>query len=242
MPQVMPAKDQIPDHGPDNSKGAGYFALLLIAGMVLSVGGAVLGGLAGAALFRFGEGMGLRVAPYFFQFFPFIGALAGWLGGGVTVIRLSVRHLGRFVGGHALVASLMFFLPIIAANLLLATNAVRTFPGLVVKNGYIASQEFDKRKAAQEALGWTVTVTAAAGNLRLAVTDATGRAVEVADLDATIGRATTQAQDISPTWAFDGTAYVAPVVLAPGNWQVRLTARATDGTVFAQTREIFIKG
>ncbi len=225
-----------------HSRGAGYFAALMVAGVVLSIGGAILGALAGTALFRFGAGFGLQVAPYFYQFFPFIGGLVGWLAGGVLVIRLSVRHLGQFVGGHALVSFLMFFLPIIAANLLLATNAVSTFPGLVVKNGYIASQEFDKRKAAQVALGWTVTLAHDAGQLRLGITDANGRAVEAATLDATIGRATTQAQDIAPQWAFDGAAYVAPVMLAPGNWQVRLRATAADGTLFEQVREIFIKG
>lgn len=224
------------------SKGAGYFALLLAGGVLLSIGGAILGAWAGMLIFQFGAGLGLRVAPYFYQFFPFIGGLAGWLAGGVLVIRLSVRQLGQFVGGHALVSFLMFFLPIIAANLLLATNAVSTFPGLVVKNGYIASQQFDARKAAQVALGWTVTLAHDAGNLRLAVTDAGGAVVEVATLDATIGRATTQMQDIAPAWAFDGVAYVAPVTLAPGNWQVRLRATATDGTLFEQTREIFIKG
>ncbi len=232
----------VPEQALKKGRGAGYFALLMLAGVLLSVGGAVIGATAGTALFRFGESLGLQVAAYFYQFFPFIGGLVGWLAGGIMVIRLSVRHLGQFVGGHALVSFLMFFLPIIAANLLLATNAVSTFPGLVVKNGYIASQEFDKRKAAQVGLGWTVTLAHDAGNLRLAVTDAAGTPIEVASLDATIGRATTQAQDISPTWAFDGAAYVAPVALAPGNWQVRLKAIATDGTLFEQTREIFIKG
>lgn len=225
-----------------DGKSAGHFALLLVAGMALSIGGAVLGAMAGNALFRFGADLGLQVAPYFYQFFPFIGGLMGWLFGGILVIRLSVRHLGQFVGGHAAVSFLMFFLPISAANLLLATNAVSTFPGLVVKNGYIASQEFDKRKAAQNALGWTVTVVHGAGNLRLEVTDEQGNPVEAASLNATVGRATTQAQDISPAWAYDGTAYVAPVTLGPGNWQVRLKASAADGTLFEQTREIFIKG
>jgi nitrogen fixation protein FixH len=224
------------------TRRAGYFAVLLLAGVGLSIGGAVIGAMAGTALFRFGAGLGLQVADYFYQFFPFIGGLAGWLAGGILVVRLSVRQVGQFVGGHALVSFLMFFLPIFAANGLLATNAVSTFPGLVVKNGYIASQGFDRRRAAQQALGWTVSVAHDAGNLRLAVTDATGRPVEVASLTATIGRATTQAQDIAPVWAFDGVAYVAPVTLGLGNWQVRIKANSPDGTLFEQTRDIFIKG
>ena len=46
---------------------------------------------------------------------------------------------------------------IIGVNLVLALSAVRTFPGLEVKNSYVASQTFDERRAAQEALGWTVS-------------------------------------------------------------------------------------
>jgi len=42
----------------------------------------------------------------------------------------------------------------VAANVALAIFAVRTFSGLVVANGYVASQDFDRLRAAQEALGW----------------------------------------------------------------------------------------
>ena len=123
---------------------------------------------------------------------------------------------------------------IIGVNLLLAWNAVKTFPGLEVKNSYVASQEFDDRKAAQEALGWTVRANHDRGLLRLSITDATGAPVEVRILEATLGRATHVYDDSEPVFAFDGSAYVAPVDLGDGNWNIRMKATAQDGTEFTQ--------
>lgn len=123
---------------------------------------------------------------------------------------------------------------IIAVNLVLAWSAVRTFPGLEVANSYVASQEFDDRKAAQEALGWHVEADHAGGLLVLQITDEAGRPVEVGRLEATVGRATHVRDDQSPEFRFDGRAYVAPVALADGNWNIRMKAWDSDGTLFQQ--------
>jgi nitrogen fixation protein FixH len=123
---------------------------------------------------------------------------------------------------------------IIAVNLTLAWNAVSTFPGLEVKNSYVASQSFDRDRAEQEALGWTVSAEARDGQLRLSVMDAQGVPVEVERLDATLGRATHVQDDSRPAFVFDGTAYVAAADLAPGNWNIRMVAEATDGSTFRQ--------
>ena len=61
----------------------------------------------------------------------------------------------QLTGRHVLMIFCGAFGIIIGVNLLLAWSAVSTFPGLEVKNSYVASQQFDERKAAQEALGWT---------------------------------------------------------------------------------------
>lgn len=140
----------------------------------------------------------------------------------------------QLTGRHVLFIFVGAFGTIIAVNLFLAFSAVRTFPGLEVKNSYIASQEFNERKAAQEALGWQVRATHGGGVLRLAITDAQGQPVRAAALEATVGRATHVAEDQTPDFRFDGQGYVAPVTLAPGNWNIRMEARAEDGTVFQQ--------
>ncbi len=140
----------------------------------------------------------------------------------------------EFTGRHAAMVFGGAFAIIISVNLILAYNAVRTFPGLEVKNSYVASQQFDEKRAAQTALGWTVRSDAADGLVRLSITDSNGQPVEVQALDAVLGRATHTKDDMRPDFVFDGTAYVAPAELAAGNWNIRMSALSADGTRFEQ--------
>lgn len=146
----------------------------------------------------------------------------------------------QITGRHVLAGFVAAFGVIITVNLVLAYNAVRTFPGLEVKNSYVASQEFDARRAAQEALGWRVDASHEGTTLTLAITDASGAPVEVAMLDAVLGRATSVRDDVTPDFTFDGQAYTAPVTLGAGNWNIRMEAEADDGTEFRQ-RVVLIK-
>lgn len=148
----------------------------------------------------------------------------------------------KFTGRHALMVFVGAFGIIIAVNLGLAYNAVATFPGLEVKNSYVASQQFDAKREAQEALGWTVDAKATGGLVILAITDQTGAPVQVTNLDATLGRPTHVKDDMRPDFRFDGTAYVAPAELAGGNWNIRMKARAADGTAFEQRVVFYVKG
>jgi len=59
----------------------------------------------------------------------------------------------KLTGRHVLLIFVAAFGVIISVNLVLAYSAVNTFPGLEVRNSYVASQTFNDRKAAQEALG-----------------------------------------------------------------------------------------
>ncbi len=140
----------------------------------------------------------------------------------------------EITGRHVLIGFVAAFGVIIGVNLFLAYSAVSTFPGLEVANSYVASQEFDTRRDAQEALGWTVDASHHDGVLTLAITGADGAPVGVAQLDAVLGRATHVRDDMTPDFTFNGTAYLAPVDLAPGNWNIRMTALAPDGTEFQQ--------
>lgn len=140
--------------------------------------------------------------------------------------ELTGRHVALiFVGAFSI---------IIAVNLTLAFSAIKTFPGLEVKNSYVASQHFDEDRAAQQSLGWSVRADAAAGEVYLSITDADGAPVEVATLSATLGRATHVKDDSAPDFRFDGTRYVAPVDLGAGNWNIRMVATDAAGTVFRQ--------
>ncbi len=55
---------------------------------------------------------------------------------------------GKFTGRKMLAIVVAFFAVIITVNLFMAYKAVGTFPGLVVKNSYVASQEFDRNRTA----------------------------------------------------------------------------------------------
>lgn len=146
----------------------------------------------------------------------------------------------QITGKHVFWGFTAAFGVIIAVNLVLAFSAVKTFPGLEVKNGYIASQTFNARKAAQEALGWTVSAHHADGLLTLAIRDAGGTPVQAGKLEATVGRATQVSDDVAPDFQFNGNAYVARVPLGGGKWDVRMTATALDGTTFQQ-RLVLVK-
>lgn len=148
----------------------------------------------------------------------------------------------KFTGKHAAIVFVSAFGIIIGVNIALAVSAVKTFPGLEVKNSYVASQQFDERRNAQEALGWTVTAEARGGRVYLHFADAAGGTVEVAELDATLGRATHVRDDSAPNFVFDGRDYVAPATLGAGNWNIRLKARAQNGTEFTQRVVLHVKG
>ena len=105
----------------------------------------------------------------------------------------------EFTGKHFAMIFCGAFAVIISVNIALAVSAVRTFPGLEVKNSYVASQEFNERKAAQEGLGWTVVADAGDGFVRIRITDNLDLPVRVQSLDATVGRATHVKDDVHST-------------------------------------------
>lgn len=148
----------------------------------------------------------------------------------------------ELTGRHVLMIFCGAFGVIISVNLALAYNAVKTFPGLEVKNSYVASQEFDLRRDAQQSLGWSVYASAQEDQVTLEISDAEGNPVEVAKLSATLGRATHVKDDQQPDFKFNGTAYVAPANLGPGNWNIRMVARAKNGTEFTQRVILHVRG
>ncbi len=129
---------------------------------------------------------------------------------------------------------------ILAANLTLAFSAVGTFPGVETKNSYVVSQNFDADRNAQLALGWDVRATVQDNRLTLSIKDKYGNAVQPELTSATLGRATHVQDDQTPDFVWEGGAFRAPVDLAPGNWNLRLTAVAADGTDFRQRIVIIV--
>ncbi len=145
-----------------------------------------------------------------------------------------------FTGRKMLLLMVSFFAVIIAVNVFMAYSAVHTFPGLEVENSYVASQEFNKRAAAQRALGWSVALTREGNELVLNLQDKDGNEVLPASIHAVIGRPTFAGDDITLDFRLVGNAYRATADLAPGPWRLFLDAVAQDGTLYKKRLKLVV--
>lgn len=139
----------------------------------------------------------------------------------------------QLTGWHVFLMFGTGFATIIAVNMTLALNAVRSFPGLEVRNSYIASQAFEAERTAQEALNWDVTATLDGARLVLQF-EQDGHLLRPEIVSAVFGRATSVAADQRPEFRFEHGVFSAQVDAVPGNWNLRLVALAEDGTRFQQ--------
>ena len=92
-----------------------------------------------------------------------------------------------FTGRHMGIAMVAFFGVIIGVNLTMATLATRSFGGLIIANGYVASREYNgwlKAARAQDGLGWTATVARTDAGVDL-VAKTGGSALDGAAVEAT---------------------------------------------------------
>ncbi len=149
--------------------------------------------------------------------------------------------MGEITGRQVFAVTAGAFGIIIAVNLVMAYQAVSTFPGIEVANGYVASQDFDARKQAQLALGWTLTHVYRPGHLMLDFTDSNGLPAVVRDLDVLVGRATESKDDFTPVFNRQSGVFVADVTLPRGKWIVVVNAKAADGTLFNQRLDLLVR-
>ncbi len=69
---------------------------------------------------------------------------------------------GRFTGWHATACLVVFFGVVAVVNFTMAAMARSAFPGTVVENSYVASQEFNgwlEQARASDRLGWELQLT-----------------------------------------------------------------------------------
>ena len=137
----------------------------------------------------------------------------------------------KLTGWHVLAIFVGGFGIIIAVNVFMAWNAVSTFPGMEVSSSYADSQTFDDRRFAQEALGWNASIEIPGdGTLILHLVDGAGMPVAPAELTALLTRPTNREEDQLLVLTRVNGAFVAPVELGDGQWRLRLTGTARDGT------------
>ena len=140
----------------------------------------------------------------------------------------------ELTGRHVLGIAVGAFAVIIGVNVLMAYKAVSTFPGIEVKNGYVASQSFEAERQAQLALGWDVATELDGDTLRVRFTKGDGPA-EVASVEGLFGRTTEALDDQQAAFieVSDGV-FEAPIRAEKGAWVLQLRATARDGTAFRQ--------
>ncbi|MGB0660023.1 MAG: FixH family protein [Mangrovicoccus sp.] len=149
--------------------------------------------------------------------------------------------MAPLTGKKVLAICVAAFGVIIGVNLILAWQAVATFPGVEVKNSFVASQEFDKARAAQLGLGWDVAAEYGDGVLEIIFTDSEGAPVKVAEMTALVGWATSTRDDVTPEFTQKDGVFATPLELTDGNWNIRLQAFSPEGVEFRQRIPLFVK-
>ena len=141
----------------------------------------------------------------------------------------------RKVTGRAVaICFVLFFAVVLSVNALMATLAVSSFTGVVVDNGYVASQKFNRwiaKGEAEAATGWTATATAPAGRPEVIARRPGGGILAGATVAVHLqhplkagGRMTLALREVSPG------RYVADKAIARGQWEATIRI-ARGGTV-----------
>jgi nitrogen fixation protein FixH len=151
----------------------------------------------------------------------------------------------EFTGRHMLASILAFFGVIIAVNLTMAYFANSTWSGLVVANGYIASQSFDDdlaRARAQDAMGWTVEVSHETNRVKVSFADRNNAPLAGMTVTGKLRRPTTDRQDQALAFVSeDAGLYMAEAALAKGVWDVEIIGSGAEGETYRKTYRLFVK-
>lgn len=149
-----------------------------------------------------------------------------------------------FTGWHMLGVMCLFFGVIIAVNLTMAYFAIGSWSGLVVKNSYVASQEFNEKAITgkeQAALLWETTLDYKNGEFSYQLTDKDGKAIDATSAIAHFKRPVGDANDTSLTLEKIGTGqFTAKVNLDDGAWIVEINTEAGLDDPYRQIRRFII--
>ena len=152
---------------------------------------------------------------------------------------------GTFTGRHMLLIMLAFFGVIIAVNLTMATLARTSWTGFVVRNSYVASQEFNEKvdaARAQRALGWSADLEIAGNHAVLRLKDQAGRPLAMRDAVLVLRSPSSDAEDRTVQLARDGDAMSARTDLRAGLWVVEIVANVDGHERWRDTRRIRVAG
>ncbi len=157
-----------------------------------------------------------------------------------------------FTGKHVLIALFLFFGVIFAANGILMTLALKTFPGEDQKKSYMQGLHYNQTLAereAQEALGWHFILqegeelSAKKTQITLQIMDASGKEVRGLDLSLRIFRPTTDREDriIKMQEIKPGHYQIITQGLAEGSWQMEVIGTAPSGEKLVVRKRLWLK-
>ena len=156
----------------------------------------------------------------------------------------------KFTGKHVLIWISCFFGVMFIANGFFVYYARTTWPGVVEKSPYTASQNFNKtlsEAAAQEARGWAMAMEFKRRQnevyLVIIAKDKLGNPIEDLTIEANVGRPATEDFDHNLTLeAAAGGTYQAKIGnLDPGRWRIKFEALQKNEVKFQSLGTISLK-
>ncbi len=149
----------------------------------------------------------------------------------------------RLNGYHVFAMMMAFFGVIIAVNFTMATLASRSWTGLVVKNSYVASQQFNRDLAAaadQQKRGWHSSLSYAGKTLDFRIFDRAGNVLIPDKLELRMGRPAFEQEDLVIKLEADHNGnHRADLVLGPGDWTTQFVG-TIGGVPYRRDARLFI--
>jgi nitrogen fixation protein FixH len=151
---------------------------------------------------------------------------------------------GPFTGRHMLIIMLAFFAVVLSANMTLVYFARHSWTGLVVKNSYVASQEFNEKTAAMvKAAQVDAHISVGKEEVSVTLTTKTGEAVHAESVVLSVGRPSHEGEDRSIPLAAQGDgSFAARHGLARGQWSGFVTARIPGQKNWSRPILILVEG
>ncbi|MGI9380271.1 MAG: FixH family protein [Methyloligellaceae bacterium] len=148
-------------------------------------------------------------------------------------MKTDTRREKQFTGRHMLVLIVSFFGVVITVNIVLAIFATQSWTGLVVKNSYVASQDFNKLQAKtdrQKVLGWQSELVVEENGVVLKFRDREGEPLTGLRVIARMQRPSHENDDHDLMFRENGPGqFVYRGDIARGLWNLRIVARDGKG-------------
>jgi nitrogen fixation protein FixH len=149
-----------------------------------------------------------------------------------------------FTGRHMLMIMLAFFAIVFAANMSLVYFANHSWTGLVVKNSYVASQEFNETTTRMEQAAADVhaDLKYQNGQMSVTLTDNDGNAVNGTNVNVTLGRPSHEGEDQTITLQAQGNGvHTANHGLSRGQWSGTVAADVPGHQAWARPVHLLVK-